>query len=459
MESVDGTLVDMFGNLLDINRNIILPPSGKDAKTRLESMLENARHTVVLHREINTRKGWTYTSPYIPELIETPDPSQSVDNARDRSRWFVDVDKEGLTKLNIPATSETGNVPFPVRYENSSTIEVDEKGAPGTDGRSEEGDAKKLFRNDLDAGQQRQDIFLDQFGPGGITVKHVASQSKQSTDLSPNNRLSGKETSSVDGKVAYLPAKVQAGTAFHDITHTAAKLLEASMNRASYEVVDKDASTPVPDGYAVHNEIIQSFLASSGTDVQRDQAGRPTNYPNAGGRSLHANFDGSLELSVGANTVDRLSWIMDTAGGIVARIGRDRYGRSAIIQMDGYLAIEVGGYDFCEEGFAADQRFTDRNITLPRDTKVFRAGKVAIRVRRANKAQTGPDTDKDNLDQVIIIDENGISLQTTGQLSLKSTMDMVIQSDGNIVMDAKSVTFYKDNLQRQVLKVPNRRLI
>jgi hypothetical protein len=458
METVDGTLVDIFGNLLDINRSIISPPSGKDVKTLLENMLENARHTIALHREINTRKGWAYTNTSIPDLIEIPDPAQSADNARDRSRWFVDVDKEGLTKLNVPATSETGNVPCLVRYENSSTVDVDKNGNAETSGRSEN-DAKKLFRSDLLAGQQRQDVFLDQFGPGGIIVKRVASQGEQSTELSLDNRLSGKSTSYVDGKKVSLPARVQAGTAFHSITTTAAKLLETSMNKASYEVVDKDAPIPEEDGAAVSDNVIQSFLDSASTAVQRDKAGRPINYPNAGGRSLHVNLDGNVELSVGANTVDRLSWILDTAGGIVARIGRDRYGRSAVLQMDGSLALEVGGYDFVGSSSDVDRRFANRSVDLPKDPAIFRAGKVVIHVRRANATGTGPDIGAKNKDQVLIIDENGVSIQATGQLSLTSTMDMVLQSDSQIILDAKAIVLYKEDQKRIVLKQGARRLV
>ncbi len=456
LEAVDGTLVDVFGNLLDLNRSIIPPPTGNDISSMMESVLENARHTMVIHREINARKGWTYTGSGIPDLVEIPDASKSSDNARTRGRWFVDVDKEGLTKINIPASSETGNVPCLVRYETSSAVKV-ENGTAEAEGRSEK-EAKRLFRNDLEAGQQRQDIFLDQFGPGGISITHVASRGNQSTDLTPDNRLGGEDTSFVDGEQLVLPAKVEAGTAFHAIVHTAAKLLEVSMNRASYDTVNKDAEPPEADGTAVNDEVIQSFLASVGEDVRRDEAGRPTNYPNAGGRSLHANLDGNVELSIGANTVDRLSWIMDTAGGIVAHIGRDRYGRSAIVQMDGSLAMEIGGYDFVGSSISAvDQRFSDRSETLKKDVNIFRSGKVVLRVRRANAAGTGPDTDKDNLDQVIIIDENGVSIQATGQLSLKSTMDMVLQSGGQIVLDAKAIVMYKDDQQRIVLRQGARR--
>jgi len=465
MEAVDGTLVDIFGNLLDINRNIIQPPVGEDTMSLLESLQENARHTVALHREINTRKGWAYTGNAIPDPV-TPDVSSADNNARDRSRWFVDVDKEGLTKINIPATSETGNVPCLVRYETSSVVDVDSHGQAGPAARKGDDDPKRLFRSDLNAGQRRQDVFLDQFGPGGITVKRVESRNSQAVDLSPDNRLADYPTSYVEGEQdkgqwAELPSKVQSGTAFHSIVRTAAKLLAVSMNQMSYDTVNKDAEPPKADGDALNNQVIQSFLASVGMPVDPDKAGCPKNYPNAGGRSLHANLDGSVELSVGANTVDRLSWIMDTAGGIVARIGRDRYGRSAIVHMDGALALEVGGFDFVgpEASVAADRRFSDRGKTLPKDVNVFRAGKIVIRVRRANTAGTGPDTDNDNLDQVIIVDEKGVSIQATGQLSLKSTMDMVLQSGGQIILDGKAIKFYTDQYQRLVLKQPSRKQI
>jgi hypothetical protein len=376
------------------------------------------------------------------------------------------VDKEGLTKINIPASSETGNVPCLARYETSSVVGVDSNGKAGPAGRNGVDDPKRLFRSDLGAGPQRQDVFLDQFGPGGIAVRRVESRSSQNADLSPDNRLADYPTSYIEGEQdegqwAELPPKIQSGTAFHSIVRTAAKLLTSSLNQVSYDTVNKDAEPPEEDGPALNSQVIQSFLASAGTPVRLDKAGRPKNYPNAGGRSLHANLDGSVELSVGANTVDRLSWVMDTAGGIVARIGRDRYGRSAIVHMDGSLAMEVGGYDFVgpEADIAADRRFSNRTETLAKDKNVFRAGKVVIRVRRADASGAGPDTDGDNLDQVIIVDENGVSVQATGQLSLRSTMDMVLQSGGQIILDGKAIKFYTGPYQRLVLKQPGRKQI
>jgi hypothetical protein len=471
IESVDGTLVDIFGNLLDINRSVILTPGGNAQKDILESSTENARHTVVVHREINSRKGWAYrtikTSGRPPKAVGAPavpglpDASSSANNAKDRSRWSVDIDKEGLTKINIPSSSETGNVPFLSRYESSSSVEVDDKGNPKLNSRTAL-NAKQLYRSEPDSGQPRRDIFPDQFGPGGITVvqRQVTpgnGETIRTVDTAPNNRLAALKTSFVEGSQRLLPGKLEAGTAFHDITQTAFALLDKTINRVSVDAVDPDASTDVDsDDAATSDTVLRAVPSGSEGDVNRDDSGRPTNYPNAGGRSLNINLDGSLETSIGANTIDRLSWIMDTAGGIVARIGRDRSGRSAVIHMDGSLAMEVGGFDFVGTSTSdqVDTRFSGGGVArangLPKDQQMFRAGKVVIRVRRPNDDSTGPDTDDE--DQVIIIDENGITIESTGRLNLKSSQDTIIQSKARIVLDSETIQFYTGDIKRLLMR-------
>ena len=127
--------------------------------------------------------------------------------------------------------------------------------------------------------------------------------------------------------------------------------------------------------------------------------------------------------------------------------------------MDGSLAMEIGGYDFIGSSSGVDRRFSQRSTDLPKDPAVFRAGKVVVHVRRANAAGTGPDAGIDNKDQVVIIDENGVSIQATGQLSMGSTMDMVLQSGGQIILDGKAVVFYTGDQQRIVLKQGARKVL
>jgi hypothetical protein len=59
-------------------------------------------------------------------------------------------------------------------------------------------------------------------------------------------------------------------------------------------------------------------------------------------RSGQVNLDGSLELNIGANTIDRQSLWLDTAGGIVGNVGRDLNNNSLILGMDGNAFVQVG---------------------------------------------------------------------------------------------------------------------
>lgn len=439
IERVSGTLVDVFGNILDINKNIIAPPSGKDEEDILTDMLEKTRHSVAYHMEINTRKGFGYreepSNTRKPILLnEPPDIKQTANNARDRSRWSVRVDKEGLTAINIPATSETGNIPFLARSETSSVLEVDEKGNVQEKAR-ELHESKELFRN-----EKNQDIFLDQFGPGGISVSGVDAK----------NRLKGKPSSWKDeqNQQVLLPENIQAGTAFHDITKTALAVLEKDINKKASDIF---SNSTVESGLQAVSSVVNASVPSTDKNAaDRDEkTGLVKNQPNAGGRSLQLNLDGSLETSIGANTVDRIAWTIDTAGALVARLGRDRQGRSAIIHTDGYVVMEVGGWDFVGDGpnDQVDTRFVGRGDarenSLPGDPTRFRSGKVVIRIRRANRSNTGPDNDGD--DQLLIIDDSGITIKSVGQLNLVSDGDMTIKSNSQLLLDGEVIRVFENN--------------
>lgn len=418
MELIKGTVVDIFGNVIDINRRIIEPPTGDNIDEILTNIFENIRHSLALHMEINTRKGWRYTNKGLELFV---DPQENIDNthnnARDRSRWFVDIDKEGLTKVNIPASSETGNVPTISRYESSSVLDIQEDGVSTPDGRDIK-NTRKIYRND-----KNRDIFSDQVGPGGIKF-----------DNSPDNRLEGKTTSWDEGEQNPLPLNTQSGTAFHNILKTAKALIDNNIKKSASDVFFNGINSNSPDKEAVSSQVINTPPENGNT-------------PNAGGRSLHLNLDGSLETSIGANTVDRVSWILDTAGALVCRLGRDKAGRSALIHADGTVAMEVGGFDFIGENGddTVDTRFVgagkSRKDTLTLDPRQFRSGKVVIKVRRANISGDGPE---DN-DTVLIIDETGITVETPGRMNFISEQNMTLTSKSLITLDAPKVQVYRDN--------------
>jgi len=451
-EEVKGTLIDIFGNFVDINREIIPVPSGEKPEDFLINAMEKLRHTVAFHLELNTRKGWRYDEEYSntkkPILLKDPPNLFSVANsARDRSRWFVDIDKEGLTKINIPATSETGNIPALVRYETSSAIEVDNSGHPQKEARK---NPSLLYRNEAN-----KDIFLDQFGPGGIKIL----DDKEKPNIS--NRLAGESGNWLDGsgERKVQPEYIEAGTAFHDITRTALALLKENINIVASTMVEENPPTPEEGYQAMSSEVDPRVRNADPVPAKRDpKTGLVSDQPNAGGRSMQVNLDGSLEMSIGANTIDRVSLTLDTAGAIVSRLGRDRFGRSVVMQTDGTIAIEVGGFDFIGEGSkdGADSRFVGRGDvrknSLPSDPNRFKSGKIVIRLRRANTDNSGPDQDND--DSLLILDETGMTIQSAGRLNLISEQDMVLTSKSRIILDAEQVQAYKGNMARFMIKTP-----
>lgn len=570
IEKFYGTVVDFFGNILDINKNRLPHPFGNSEKEFLNNVYENMRHSVAYHMAMNARKGWAYrygidgiqkdedmsfSINLLPSSI--PEVNDFSNNAKDRSKWEVNVDKEGLTVINIPATSETGTIPRLVRYETSSVLSVDKEGNLDGSARTEE-DAKKLFRN-----AKNQDIFVEQIGPGGIDV--VGEQIV--------NRAKNASTSWVEdeSKAKLSPEFIQAGTAFHDIRKTAKLVLEKDINKKAVgmrtlspemaaklhksdpdifpsdpltavypedpESVSSEINASVPDfnnpsllqkiyvedeEYLVDlvssivrvknkgivkvsevslirtdlitkeekkyyydipkqtyyiKDIINSYdpYAVARNDLSDSQIQLNLNpidfpwfpmpmsgdkilvsyyykgkLPNAGGRSVVLNLDGSLETSIGANTIDRVSWTLDTAGALIARLGRDRQGRSAIIQADGYVAVEIGGWDFIgEDGTdSVDTRFVGQGISrskgLKKDPFRFKGGKLTIRIRRTDSNNRSKPDPSGN-DHLIIIDDTGITIQSAGSLNLISKQTMTLQSDANICFNAPNIVAFENS--------------
>src|SRR5690606_16539066 len=93
METIKGTVVDIFGNILDLNRSVI-PIGSENATIRLDQndnkskaflrIKELERKSLAYHFEINSRKDLTGDNGQ----ISLPDISSNEDYARNRSRFF-----------------------------------------------------------------------------------------------------------------------------------------------------------------------------------------------------------------------------------------------------------------------------------------------------------------------------------------------------------------------------------
>lgn len=368
IEKVEGTVVDIYGNILDINRNIIRVPEVEDLDTAtqykashgLMRLYSYLRRSIKYHMEINSRKDIADIEPSV---------SNPGHNAKNHSRWSLDVDGEGLTKINIPASSETGNIPVLSRYVVSRNSEQ---------GSENEGQ----FRD-----AQGRDVRIIKFGADGQEIDN-----SEYAPITTNDQTS-----------------TTAGTAYHDLLNIAPSIF-SSGGKLRNPDPGSGASVVPPMTDKINNKIpvLQSGLyhISNNPDA------------NAGGRSVHANLDGSMEMSVGADTADRKSLVLDLAGGVVSHYGRDRNGRSIIQQLDGDVIIQVGGNGL------EDPRFDDTSD---------RPGRVEIHLNRPGSSATN---------QKIIIDENGITISVVGNGIFKTTGDLTISAGGKLLLNGESIYAY-----------------
>jgi len=384
METVKGTVVDIFGNILDINRNR-LPIGSEDYTIRSEGnkdkvaayfkIREAQRKSIAYHFELNAKKDLKGKNGQ----IRLPDINSNADYARNRSRFFFDIDKEGQFKLNVPASSEVGNIPLLTRYENYSSFGTEDNGNPN-----------KFYKRD-----DGLDIFLDSFAKDG----GVISIEDENGIATPKDRITDQH--------------LKHGTAYHNILNTCQVHQSAEFISYPYEPLFDISSIPTYNPGT--NPIVSPKITVGGASA------------NAGGRSGSFNFDGSVELNIGANTIDRQSMWIDTAGSIIGNIGRDRNNISAAITMDGDLLLQVGGY-----GVSGDSRFNTLN-------NAFRPGAIDIRVFNAGFDCT-----------LVRIDNEGVKIMTPGRMVFQSQGDMLFRSASGIILDGERVVIH----DREVTKFP-----
>jgi hypothetical protein len=401
LETIKGTGVDIYGNILDLNRNIL--PLGrndvnslrnnKDKREAFARIRAQHRKSLAFHFEINARKGGSDPT----EIEEPPSPRDTSDYARSRSRFFIDIDKEGQFKINVPASSEIGNVPLHTRYENFSVLE-----AARNDG---ETDPNEFLRN-----AENRDIFIENYSSGGgITLNSADPDSFQI----PLNYQGEEEP-------------IEFGTAFHNITETCASF------QSSYDL----ALVQFQPGNRLNILTPYQQIVSNSITVSGEGA-------NAGGRSGQLNLDGWLSLNIGANTIDRQSLWFDFAGGVVGRVGKDRNDISYALTTDGDVIMEIGGPGL---GNNNDSRFADLD-----DSFVPRSIQIHVPTRN------GPMIFKMGTDPGLAGGPAAIDLISPGAINIIAKQDITMESvQGRVLIEGQTIEMHPKTAQRQVLKIPGR---
>lgn len=391
IETVKGTVVDIFGNILDLNRNPL--PVGKDQNTiqpektadKVKSFLNIKaleRKSLAYHFEINARKDLSGKNGN----ISLPNIFTNTDYARDRSRFFIDIDKEGQFKINVPASSESGNISLLTRYENYSTYGSEDNNNPN-----------KLISLD-----DNRDIFQDSFASPALVALpegflpafkdnrrgSISLKSSDGADAAPIDRLTNQH--------------INHGMVYHDIMQTC--FLHQNNDFLNFQAGEVDPLTVDLSTIPPLKDIASQTIITSGPQA------------NGGGRSGSMNLDGSLELNIGANTIDRQSLWLDTAGGMVANIGRDRKGRSIVAATGGDVYLQVGGF-----GIEADTRFTDQQNGILQgvlDLRIMGSGGFCHMIR---------------------VDKYGVTILTPGALKIHSKKDMTLTSDKDIRIECNTL--------------------
>lgn len=341
-EHVLGTVVDIYGNVLDINRNIINIPDVNTLDTKngttksLQNLYRYMRRSIKYHFEINSRKE-----------IDGNEPPRTIDNiseyGREHSRWSIDVDGEGLTKINIPASSDTGNIPLLARYLNSVSSDKD-------------GNA---IESDRSNGNFKDEDFIDVRAiPFGQKTQQILNSEYSPTTIN-------------DGSIT------TAGTAYHDLMSIASLIFSEGKWKSSGDRMTS----------SINNKI-------------------GSNQANAGGKSLHTNLDGSAEISIGSDSVDRKSLVLDLEGAVISCYGTDRRGRSLIHQSDGDVLMQIG------------------NNNNP--------GRLEIHLN----------TGKDKPSQKIIIDEDGMTIDVQGNMLLSSSGNLTLGAGGLLTLAGELIWNY-----------------
>jgi len=317
-ETLIGTAVDVYGNILDLNRNLIprqeMQSNNEDA--RVAAQYQALRRSLKLHVELNSRKE---AESVAKGSVAGPF-SGSPEIVADHSRWSVDVDGEGQTKINIPASSSTGNIPVHARYLSSSYL---------VEGEGEFSRTDYLNRN------------------GGSTVADTSGESESGIkrDIVHVNysSVSRERGLPISGGTAPESFNPKSGTSdqkgfrwtmpYHDPGFGDILDLPTRIGVSSDWYID---------GYAVRTPEVTYRQIFNSEVLSATSLSNSGDLPNAGGRSLSINADGSLELSVGLDQADGKSIVLDTAGSLVGRIGKDKLNNSIMLAADGNATLVLG---------------------------------------------------------------------------------------------------------------------
>lgn len=469
IEVIGGNLVDINGNILDLNYNPLSYGDNNSVPTsQLAINYDRARRI--------SRRGIGYH-------FQLSTNTRSTDVSESSSNFIFDIDKEGLLKVNIPASTDTGNIPFSsnanyiaegdsveVSFSNPSVVEPvpvtlrDENGEIVFPSKGNQGITHRKTGIRYSVGEESP--YFPPEGDG-ITRETRVNPTKHHNMYAAAEMLIANTVRIVNIPTRFadkdgLPEGISASKPFEVAIPDSLNHVEGSIHIQAgksdfptyMSVVAVEPGPPaIYHGGGYHGggeggKQIGTLIAGKlytdeedfppysnafnssvvGDEVSADITDGGDKARPVGGKSANLNFEGSIEASVGKDNYDQKSMILDTAGSIIAWLGKDSNGRSMVMQTDGDFLLNVGGS--YEGGNSED--------------KVMSKGRFDLRVNVTDKkfvstkfSESSSDEDVKNphaeSDYIISISENGIVIA-----GMKKAAPMVFRNDGPVLIESTS---------------------
>lgn len=491
IEIVGGNLIDIHGNVLDLNYRKLNygGPEDKVPTKRVEAAYDRAKRI--------SRRGVGYH-------FQLATNSSKSDPSTYQSNLAFDIDKEGVFKLTVPKSSNTGNVPFTstadytAAGDNVSVSLAQESFNERIPAILRDKNGEVLLPAGLDdteegrgtgirfSNSRKSPYFPTQSETGVSTSVRVNTtryhnmyaacerlfgttiQKVYIPDEFVNNYGIGQGNSTGQPYEVLVPLKDQEGETsdsvmaadlnIADYLTDPAKLIEIILQGSNNDGYPKFMSTvgvspeqpaiyPGGDTVVAGNIFDDDTLSPpfsnlfqlevEGGDFSSqavDESGNPATV--AGGRSANLNFMGSVEMSIGADNYDKKSLVLDTEGSVVSWIGKDRNDRSIITQTDGGVFVNIGGT-------YSGQDTSDPQMNIGRFTmRVNLTDKGFIDSQYDNSA-VEDDEDKNpmgNSDIIIDFSEAGIVIA-----GMNPKVPMVIRNAGEILIESSTNLTLKGN--------------
>ena len=474
LEVIAGSVVDINGNVLDINYNkVVLGDGTSKWPWHIETSFEE---TFKVDLMLKSRREIGYHFQLSTNVLSVPK-STSTTN------FVMDIDKEGVLKLNVPKSSSTGNIPFAstanflgpnddvsVKYDNPSKGEPvpitlwsdflqtnDEDGDGAVDATSigVNGGFRKLLLPKVKIHTARNTgvAFLNR-----DSASYFPTTSKDDAEIRVNttkyhNMYAAAERAIANKISAIKMVKIGSKSLIKSSPYGKQFEVLAEIDRNVKEQLipypsDRTVVTVSPGNPAIYPGGEKCVVAGNGPNFTPYSNGYSVNKRTGkvqadadsidpGGKSANLNFEGSIEMSIGKDNHDAKSLVLDTAGSLIAWLGKDKNNRSAVLQTDGDVVINIGG-SYGEPGGQIDYKGPNQLRAVGGQ---FNPGRLDLKVKVLDKGFIGTDgtgVDGSNPyrtgDYTISISENGLVIAgcNTGK-------PMIIRNDGDINIEATNV--------------------